>query len=91
MTRHHIREDLANIRHKIHFPTLDFKKLHIETKLRSTPDWLRRGIRLSLALILFGLLGHAISFPPTWGTNLQSEVKQACNWASITCIVSDTH
>ena len=98
------------LRNKIHFASL-----HIEKSFHSTPDWLRRGIRLSLALIIFGLLGHAITFPEAWGTRLQSEVKQvtrmssictspgftidsthawsvnlkqACNWAAITCIVS---
>ncbi len=40
----------------------------------------------STCLIFFGLLGHAVVFPPAW-TTFQSELKQAANWAAITCIV----
>ena len=47
-----------------------------DQKLQNTPDWLRRGIRLSLSVTLFGLLGHSIILPASWGANLQSEVKQ---------------
>ena len=79
-------DSLRSLGLRMRFPTEHLGRMEI--RLKSTPDWLRRGIRLSIALVLFGLLGHAIQFPATWGASLQSEVKQACNWAAITCIVS---
>ena len=84
-----IRDHIHALGEKLHFPSAGALGIDATIRLRNTPDWLRRGIRLSLCLTLFGLLGHAIEYPPEWGANLQSEVKQACNWAAITCIVSD--
>ena len=83
-----IRDHIHALGEKLHFPSAGALGIDATIRLRNTPDWLRRGIRLSLCLTLFGLLGHAIEYPPEWGANLQSEVKQACNWAAITCIVS---
>ena len=84
-----IRDHIHALGEKLHFPSAGALGIDATIRLRNTPDWLRRGIRLSLCLTLFGLFGHAIEYPPAWGANLQSEVKQACNWAAITCIVSD--
>ena len=85
MARFKIPIDLISLGAKVHFPE---GMGHVDMALKSTPDWLRRGIRLSLCLVLFGMLGHAIEFPTSWGASLNTEVKQACNWAAITCIVS---
>ena len=83
-----VRDHIHALGEKLHFPSVGALGIDATIRLRNTPDWLRRSIRLSLCLILFGLLGHAITFPPAWGSDLQDEVKQACNWAAITCVVS---
>eukprot|EP00798_Chlamydomonas_sp_ICE-L_P030402 gene30402-35407_t len=54
--------------------------------LRSTPDWIRRSIRLSSCLIIFGLLGHALILQGA-SSHIVDEIKKASNWAAITCVV----
>ena len=56
---------------------------HLRGHIRNTPDWVRRSIRLSLSLVIFGLLGHSIHYPGQWS----SEVSKSFNWAAITCVV----
>lgn len=56
---------------------------HLRGHIRNTPDWVRRSIRLSLSLMIFGLLGHSIHYPGQWAT----EVSKSFNWAAITCVV----
>ncbi|GAX83155.1 hypothetical protein CEUSTIGMA_g10581.t1 [Chlamydomonas eustigma] len=51
--------------------------------LSNVPDWVRRSIRLSLCLMLFGLLSHAINYPD----GLAKELQKSFNWAAITCTV----
>ncbi|KAL6765926.1 Fusaric acid resistance protein-like-domain-containing protein [Haematococcus lacustris] len=52
-------------------------------RMRSTPDWIRRSVRLSLALSFFGLMGHTVHWHPEYA----DKIKQSCNWAAITCVV----
>ncbi|KAL6760710.1 hypothetical protein V8C86DRAFT_3190339 [Haematococcus lacustris] len=53
----------------------------------SIPDWVRRGIRLFIALFLFGLLGHGLWAPPGFPKAYLDELVRSSAWAGVTCIM----
>ncbi|GFH33705.1 uncharacterized protein HaLaN_33113, partial [Haematococcus lacustris] len=56
-------------------------------RISSIPDWLRRGIRLFIALLFFGTIGYELWTPPGFPKDYLDELVRSSAWASVTCIV----